>query len=181
MCDPPSDTPHCSVTCTLAVAKPHEVRYPGVRTTLMSGNTAAKVEITAELINWGTSSVSGTFQVLLSFNAPPPHTHTTHVYVATISTASPTTPSTGRRAHAPLMLFTTRDAHHQVEIGTLGKAEASSVTLSPGMTQQVVVNMTLTDLTDADLWWPWQMGAPTRHNLTMGFTPSKTGEEVRLA
>ena len=44
--------------------------------------------------------------------------------------------------------------------------------LAAGTGTQVVVNMTLAGLTDADLWWPWQMGKPARHNLTMGFTAS---------
>ena len=37
--------------------------------------------------------------------------------------------------------------------------------------------MSLTGISDADLWWPWQMGEPTLHNLTMGFTESQFAAE----
>ena len=48
-------SPTSAVTC----------RYPGVRTTLSKDNTAAAVEVTAELKNWGSTSTSGHFQVEL--------------------------------------------------------------------------------------------------------------------
>ena len=37
--------------------------------------------------------------------------------------------------------------------------------------------MSLTGISDADLWWPWQMGKPTLHNLTIGFTESQFAAE----
>ena len=47
--------------------------------------------------------------------------------------------------------------------------------LPAGAALTVTANLSLTGLTDAQLWWPWQMGAPTRHNLTMGFAAHSGG------
>lgn len=54
------------ILSTSAIGEPTPAvtcRYPGVHTSLRSGNTAADVQVTAELLNWGETAVSGTFQV----------------------------------------------------------------------------------------------------------------------
>jgi len=45
------------------------------------------------------------------------------------------------------------------------------LTLAPGETRQVVINRTAAVSSDV-LWWPWQMGQPTQHNLTWTFVPT---------
>lgn len=50
----------------------------------------------------------------------------------------------------------------------------AQIELPPGNTTQVILNLTLPGLTPADdLWWPWQMGKPNRHNLTMYFVSER--------
>jgi exo-1,4-beta-D-glucosaminidase len=89
---------------------------------------------------------------------------------------------------------TPQSGHFQVQLGTLGTASvavhlpaAAQLTKSPhptdknaasaappSATRLVSLNISLSGLTDAELWWPWQMGRPTLHNLTMGFAAAPT-------
>jgi exo-1,4-beta-D-glucosaminidase len=62
-------------------------------------------------------------------------------------------------------------------LGSLGKADVVHVHLPPGVATQVVVNISLSGLSPkTDLWWPWQMGAQNRHELSMSFSAASTAE-----
>ena len=74
-------------------------------------------------------------------------------------------------------------------LGALGSAEWAAAHLpgtspgKPGSHVQAVLNISLAGLSPAkDLWWPWQMGAPNRHNLTMSFAEARAARlrEPRL-
>ena len=123
------------LTMTPAHSTPVTVRYPGVATTLSAGNTAATVDITAEVVNWGSAPLSGSVHAVLA-----------GLGKATVAVQLPAA-STGR----------------------------------PGLTQ-VVMKVDVNKLNPADdLWWPYQMGAANRQNLSLTFIPGAVAVDPETA
>lgn len=120
------------LTTTPAHSPPVTIRYPGVATTLSAGNTAATVEITAEVANWGSVPVSGSVHAGLGSGLG----------------------KAAGVAHLP-----------------------AASTGRPGLAQ-VVLSMEVKLNPADDLWWPYQMGAANRHNLTLRFIPGAAAPDL---